>query len=71
MGHHCGFLFLLYSFNIVLGQAPKPPKKTPELLSQGKKLYEQNCATCHGPKAMGRANLELSLSLLPRTSPSP
>jgi high-affinity iron transporter len=52
-----GSLFLLYSFNLVLGQASKPPKKTPELLSQGKKLYEQNCATCHGPKGDGKGQL--------------
>jgi high-affinity iron transporter len=35
------------------GQAPKIPKKTPELLSQGKKTYEQNCLPCHGPKGDG------------------
>jgi len=52
-----GCLFLFYSFNIVLGQTPKPPKKTPELLSQGKKLYEQNCSTCHGPKGDGKGQL--------------
>jgi len=36
------------------GQAPKIPKKTPELLSQGKKSYEQNCLPCHGPKGDGK-----------------
>jgi len=52
-----GCLFLFYSFSMALGQASKPPKKTPELLSQGKKLYEQNCATCHGPKGDGKGQL--------------
>ncbi len=40
----------------------KPPQKTPELLSQGKKLYEQNCVPCHGLKGMRRVHLQLSLS---------
>ncbi len=52
-----GFPFLLFSFNLVLGQAFKPPKKTPELLTLGKKLYEQNCATCHGLKGDGKGQL--------------
>jgi mono/diheme cytochrome c family protein len=49
-----GFPFLLYSFNIVLGQAKKPPQKTPELLDLGKKVYEQNCSPCHGTKGDGK-----------------
>lgn len=36
------------------GQAPKAPQKIPELLSEGKKLYEQNCLPCHGPKGDGK-----------------
>jgi mono/diheme cytochrome c family protein len=56
-----GCLFLFYSFNIVLGQTPKPPKKTTELLNQGKKVYEQNCSVCHGSKgdAKGTAGVAL------------
>lgn len=30
-----------------------PPKKTPELLEQGKASYETNCAACHGEKGKG------------------
>ena len=56
-----GCFFLLSSFNTVLGQATKVPKKSPELLSQGKKLYEQNCATCHGLKGDGKGQLGVSL----------
>ena len=56
-----GSLFLLFSFNLVLGEASKPPKKIPELLTLGKKLYEQNCATCHGPKGDGKGPLGASL----------
>ena len=52
------------------GQSKGPPKKTPELLTQGKKLYEQNCVTCHGPKGMERANSVLLSSHLPQTSPN-
>ena len=51
--------FLFSSFNIVLSQTP--PKKTPELLSQGKKLFEQNCVTCHGPRGDGKGQLGAAL----------
>ena len=44
-----GSFFLFSSIGQSLGQSA-PPKKTPELLVQGKKLYEQNCMPCHGPK---------------------
>ena len=60
-----GCLFLLSSFNTVLGQATKPPKKTPELVSQGKKIYDQNCVTCHGPKGDGKGQLGASLKPAP------
>ncbi len=45
--------FLLSTLCLVLGQA-KMPKKTPDLLSQGKKLYEQNCVSCHGTNGDGK-----------------
>src|SRR4030043_489175 len=49
----------------VLGQAQKPPKKTPELLTQGKKIYDQNCVTCHGPKGDGKGQLGAALKPAP------
>jgi len=54
-----GFLLILFSFG--LGFSQTPPKKTPELLSQGKKLFEQNCVTCHGPKGDGKGQLGAAL----------
>jgi len=51
----------------VFGQAPKPPKKTPELLNQGKKLYEQNCALCHGANGDGKGPAGVALKPPPRT----
>jgi mono/diheme cytochrome c family protein len=48
--------FLFSSLGLSLGQSA-PPKKTPELLTQGKKIYEQNCVTCHGPKGDGKGQL--------------
>jgi len=62
-----GSLFLLYSLNTVFGQAAKPPKKTPELLNQGKKLYEQNCALCHGANGDGKGPAGVALKPPPRT----
>jgi len=59
------FLFLIFSFPTVLGQTTKVPKRSPELLSQGKKLYEQNCVTCHGPGGDGKGPLGASLKPAP------
>ena len=44
-------LFLFFSLSPALAAAPK---KTPELLGQGKKLFEQNCSTCHGSNGDGK-----------------
>jgi high-affinity iron transporter len=53
----------------LLGKAfakdPTPPKKTPDLLAQGKKLFEQNCSMCHGPKGDGKGQLGAALKPAP------
>lgn len=54
------FFFIFSLWSLSLGQSA-PPKKTPELLTQGKKLYEQNCVTCHGPKGDGKGPLGAAL----------
>jgi mono/diheme cytochrome c family protein len=56
---------LLFLLGTALGKDPAPPKKTPELLSQGKKLYDQNCVTCHGPKGDGKGQVGASLKPAP------
>ena len=58
-------LIFLASLEGVLGKDPTPPKKTPELLTQGKKLYEQNCVPCHGPKGDAKGPLAPSLKPAP------
>jgi mono/diheme cytochrome c family protein len=57
-----GSLFLLASLGAALGESPRPPKKTPDLVSLGKKLYDQNCAPCHGPKGEGKGTLANALT---------
>ncbi len=57
-----GLLFLLASFGIVLAADQKPPKKTPELVNTGKKLYDQNCVPCHGAKGEGKGALANTLT---------
>ena len=52
-----GCFLLFCSLNQTFGESKAPPKKTSELLAQGKKLYEQNCVTCHGPKGDGKGQL--------------
>ena len=61
-----GWLFSFFSFGPALAQAQKVPKKTPELLTQGKKLYEQNCLPCHGPKGDGKGPAGVLLTPPPR-----
>ena len=56
---------LLFLLGTALGKDPAPPKKTPELLTLGKKLYDQNCVTCHGPKGDGKGQLGASLKPAP------
>ena len=56
---------LLFLLGTALAEDPSPPKKTPELLSQGKKLYDQNCVTCHGPKGDGKGQLGTALKPVP------
>jgi high-affinity iron transporter len=62
-----GSFLLFFSCNTVFSQAPKPPKKTPELLNQGKKLYGQNCAVCHGATGDGKGPAGVALKPPPRT----
>ena len=61
-----GCVLSLFSFGPALGQAQKVPKKTPELLSQGKKLQEQNGLPCHGPKGDGKGPAGVLLKPPPR-----
>ena len=61
-----GSFFLFSSLGQTLGESKAPPKKTPELLTQGKKLYEQNCMPCHGPKGDGKGPAGALLKPPPR-----
>jgi high-affinity iron transporter len=57
--------FIFFLLGTALAKDLSPPKKTPELLTQGKKLYDQNCVTCHGPKGDGKGQLGASLKPVP------
>ena len=46
--------FLFSILGTALAKDPGAPKKTPELLTRGKKLFEQSCAACHGSKGDGK-----------------
>jgi mono/diheme cytochrome c family protein len=47
-----GSIFLFASLSVAVD--PKPPQKNPELLKQGKKIFEQTCTPCHGSKGDGK-----------------
>ncbi|OGP90953.1 MAG: hypothetical protein A2156_00025 [Deltaproteobacteria bacterium RBG_16_48_10] len=46
--------FLFFILGTALAKDPGAPKKTPELLTQGKKTFEQACSPCHGSKGDGK-----------------
>ena len=52
-------------------EAATPPKKTPDLLAQGKKLYEQNCSPCHGTKGDGKGPAGVALKPPPNDFANP
>ena len=60
-----GSFFILSSCS-GLQLTQKPPPKTPELLSLGKKLYENNCIHCHGTKGDGKGPKASELKVKPR-----
>lgn len=49
-------------FVMAFAEDPKPPKKTPELLNEGKKIFEQACAACHGSKGDGKGPASAGLT---------
>jgi mono/diheme cytochrome c family protein len=64
--------FLLFSsLGAAPGKVATPPKKTPDLLTQGKKLYEQNCSPCHGDKGDGKGPAGVLLKPPPRDFANP
>lgn len=46
--------------------AAQPPKKTPELLEQGRASFQRNCASCHGEKGTGDGFAAAGLDPKPR-----
>ncbi len=57
------FILSLVFMNPALGQ--KIPKKTPELLSQGKAIFEKACIFCHGANGNGKGPLSTNLTTPP------
>ena len=65
-----GLFVLLSFFGTSFGQK-KPPKRTAELLGQGRNLYEQNCLPCHGQKGDGKGALSATLKPAPSDFAAP
>src|SRR5512135_2208484 len=49
-------------FTLVFAADSKPPKKTPQLLKEGEKIFEQTCASCHGTKGDGKGPAGVALN---------
>ncbi len=52
-------IFIFLSVSLSVGQTPL--KKTPELLIQGKTLYEKHCVACHGNQGDGNGKVGKNL----------
>lgn len=61
-----GSFFILSSCISGLELGRKPPQKTPEIVSLGKRLYENNCTQCHGSKGEGEGWKAADLKVKPR-----
>jgi len=59
-------LYVLFSCAAIQELAERPSPKTPELLAQGKKIYENNCVQCHGPNGDGNGWKAAELKKKPR-----
>ena len=57
--------FLLLSCSGVL-KPNQPPQKSTELLSMGRKIYEENCIQCHGQNGDGKGWKAAELKKKPR-----
>jgi len=62
-----GSFFILSLLGTAQGKDPAPPKKTPDLLSKGKKIFEQTCSLATAAKGTEKARPEMFSSPLPRT----
>ena len=59
-------MFIFSSCATFQGIGEKSPPKNPDLLSQGKKLYEENCIQCHGQNGDGKGWKSAELKKKPR-----
>jgi len=59
-------LLVLFSCASIQEWAEKPPPKSPELLAQGRKLYDDNCIQCHGANGDGKGWKSAELKKKPR-----
>lgn len=48
-------------FALAFAADAKPPQKTPKLLKEGAKIFEQTCASCHGTKGDGKGPAGVAL----------
>jgi mono/diheme cytochrome c family protein len=57
-------ILVLFATNAIRTADLKPPPSSPQLLAEGKQLYAQQCAACHG--ATGRGDGEAAYLLYPK-----
>jgi len=57
--------------NLDFASGQTPPAKTSELLSRGKKIYEEKCAICHGAQGNAQTPMAQVLKPLPRDFTQP
>jgi mono/diheme cytochrome c family protein len=71
IGKKWSWVILIGSFFFIslaltdLGLSQKVPKKSPELVKQGKAIFEKACIYCHGPNGDGKGPLSTNLKTPP------
>lgn len=53
-------------FATACGEGEASPKASPEVLNHGKALFDNTCASCHGPSGRGDGPLSTTLNPKPR-----
>ena len=58
--YYTGFALLVALATLVLARLASAQTPDPNVLEQGRRLYSENCAACHGPQGEGRIGAALA-----------
>jgi mono/diheme cytochrome c family protein len=62
---------IIFCMPIGTARSQEPPRQTPDLISKGKRIYAQRCASCHGILGNGRGLMAAVLNPAPNNFTEP